>query len=612
METEDFDKLIRGLAEPRATWGDRVGQRTEAVLAPAGRRSADPRLDIETLVEIMDSSRKDRIDDSTQERLQALHAWRDALVHRHDLAQRLAGNADVAPLPLALAFTEAAAQRRGLAGAFESQREAALDLRGLERASSHALIDRVIPPFAHRGPVLRVLARWMARAVSFLARFVTTRQSLVNTILVEYLAETAYRLNKQQEKLDRLARDAQRLLAEEREETAVHLRELQAAAIALGQDVERLRLGVHEGRRRSSDHEVQLADLECAKTWSQVAELDGRKEFGRVRQAVGRVGAQAAGQETRIAGQESRIESLTQGLAQFQRHLSEQGERIDGQRQAVAALQDLVARADSMEESLADLTETLQRSVGDEQSGGGQEQPPGHVNGPLEGLYVNLENEFRGSRKLVSDRLASYLPLLRETGAGTVDHPILDLGSGRGEWLELLRNRGLAARGIETNSVAVSNCRTLGLDVTAADALEYLREQPGRSLGMVSAFHLLEHLPFDYVVELLGESLRVLEPGGVALFETPNPENLVVSAKSFHCDPTHRRPLVPELLVFLMQQQGFSRLRIERQTDGRPDDRLPDLDASDPLADRLNPVIALLNRHFAAPSDFAVIGYRST
>jgi hypothetical protein len=73
----------------------------------------------------------------------------------------------------------------------------------------------------------------------------------------------------------------------------------------------------------------------------------------------------------------------------------------------------------------------------------------------------------------------------------------------------------------------------------------------------VTSFHLIEHLPHKVLISLIDETLRVLRPGGVAIFETPNPRNLIVAACNFYLDPTHRHPLPPELSCYLLEARGF-------------------------------------------------------
>src|SRR5262249_47800542 len=123
----------------------------------------------------------------------------------------------------------------------------------------------------------------------------------------------------------------------------------------------------------------------------------------------------------------------------------------------------------------------------------------------LDALYVAFEDQFRGTREDIKDRLKVYVPYLLESGLGTADMPVLDLGCGRGEWLELLGDEGLHARGVDMNRALLHQCRERGLDVVEGDALAYLRGLPDNSLGAVTGFHIIEHLPFDVLINLFDE-----------------------------------------------------------------------------------------------------------
>jgi SAM-dependent methyltransferase len=186
----------------------------------------------------------------------------------------------------------------------------------------------------------------------------------------------------------------------------------------------------------------------------------------------------------------------------------------------------------------------------------------------LDAFYVAFEDRFRGARADILKRAAVYLPVVQAAQAGTSEAPVLDLGCGRGEWLETLRDSGLTGRGVDRNAAMVDACRELGLDAIAADALAYLRSLPDGSVGAVTAMHIVEHVPFQQVIVMLDEILRVLKPGGVAIFETPNPENVYVGACNFYIDPTHLHPYPPDALRFVFESRGFAeavvrRLRIE-------------------------------------------------
>jgi 2-polyprenyl-3-methyl-5-hydroxy-6-metoxy-1,4-benzoquinol methylase len=180
----------------------------------------------------------------------------------------------------------------------------------------------------------------------------------------------------------------------------------------------------------------------------------------------------------------------------------------------------------------------------------------------VEELYVDFEDRFRGSRADIKQRLAFYLPILAESSAGAPGRPVLDVGCGRGEFLELLRETGLTARGVDANNAMVAVCSALGLDCTADDALAYLGRQPPGSLGAVTGFHIIEHLPFKTMVRLFDAAFAALAPGGIMVWETPNPANLLVASRWFYLDPTHRNPLPGEMVAMIAEARGFVRVSI--------------------------------------------------
>ena len=179
-------------------------------------------------------------------------------------------------------------------------------------------------------------------------------------------------------------------------------------------------------------------------------------------------------------------------------------------------------------------------------------------------LYAAFEDRFRGTREDIKERLRVYLPELAELKRQPSPGPVLDLGCGRGEWLELLAEDGFEALGVDQNRLFLRGCEERGLRVSEADALAYLRGCKPDSLGAVTAFHLIEHLPFEEFLALLGAARRALRPGGVLILETPNPENLKVGAYSFYIDPTHRNPIPPITAQLIVEQQGFVDCRVAR------------------------------------------------
>ncbi|HYD80945.1 MAG TPA: class I SAM-dependent methyltransferase [Paucimonas sp.] len=179
-------------------------------------------------------------------------------------------------------------------------------------------------------------------------------------------------------------------------------------------------------------------------------------------------------------------------------------------------------------------------------------------------FYRAFEERYRGSRETIKTRLRAYRPFLDSLAALYPGDGALDLGCGRGEWLELLGEAGFAARGVDLDEGMLAACRERGLQAECADALKTLQESPAASLALVSAFHVVEHVPFDVLRAIVREALRVLRPGGLLILETPNPENLVVGAADFYLDPSHERPLPPNLLGFVTEHTGFLRNKIVR------------------------------------------------
>ena len=217
----------------------------------------------------------------------------------------------------------------------------------------------------------------------------------------------------------------------------------------------------------------------------------------------------------------------------------------------------------------------------------------------IERFYVHFEQHFRGSRHEIRKRQLYYLPYAEQAVAQTGCRKAVDIGSGRGEWLELLGEAGLDGLGIEPNSIFRDACQNLGLQTVAADGIKFLQRCAPDSLSLVTAFHVAEHLPFERLLQLVQAAYRVLKPGGCLILETPNPNCLQVGASSFYTDPTHQRPIVPATLDFMLLHQGFERRRVAELHP--PTERLPRKTTTG-----MEPLIAAWN----AGRDYGVIGFK--
>lgn len=224
----------------------------------------------------------------------------------------------------------------------------------------------------------------------------------------------------------------------------------------------------------------------------------------------------------------------------------------------------------------------------------------------FDALYFAFEQRFRGSREEIRQRLTYYLPLLRDSVVCKAGATLVDLGCGRGEWLELLRDEHIDGRGVDTNPEMAKECVERGLQVDVGDAIAYLKQLPDNALGAVTGFHIIEHVSLNTLIELIEEAHRVVQPGGLVIFETPNPENVAVGACNFYIDPTHQRPLPPVLTQFLVEAGGFIDVVVHRVNS----ELLPPVfgaptDEDSPV---LRATVSYLEGKFLCAPDYSVVG----
>ncbi len=239
------------------------------------------------------------------------------------------------------------------------------------------------------------------------------------------------------------------------------------------------------------------------------------------------------------------------------------------------------------------------------------------MSGSLYTFYKGFEDRFRGSIEEIREKQRVHVPVF----AGASD--VLDIGCGRGEFLALLREHRISARGLDADADMVAAARERGLDVVNADALEYLRSIPDASLGGVIASQVIEHLQPSYLIELLPVILRKLRPNAPAVIETINPACWLAFFSSYLRDFTHVWPVHPETLQYLMQASGFARVEI-RYTEQAPDAvRMRGVDPAsltglDPatagalkiLADAYNANASILNSLLFTYMDYSAIGHK--
>ena len=464
------------------------------------------------------------------------------------------------------------------------------------------------------------LATQYQRALSEMARIATLAAPLPARLeeIERQVREGAGRL---EDGLTELGERLKRLLADNQEKEGqiqaivADSRDLQAAVAKLKElfAEQRAELAAQETawreQRLERDRQRQALAEQRAEVQAQRAELAAqetawraqRLELDEQRRALGEQQAELQAQRTGLREQETALAKQSAALQAQQETVEKHG--IDLQRQEAILRDQRAAWQESerrWQQAADELAERQQEAVAALRSGLQQVQGrlavPAGDPAALDEFYVRLEDRFRGPFDDIKERQKRYLPVVELARAGTRKRPVVDLGCGRGEWLQILQERGLLARGIDRNATVLAGCRRLGLEVEQADLFEYLQSLPAKSVGAVTAFQVVEHLPCESIIRLLDETIRVLAPGGVAILETPNPANLLVASYSFRLDPSHLTLVPSPLLRFIAETRGLVGVEIQEmhpvEAAGIPGP-----------GDSLHPFLA-------GPQDYAVIGWK--
>ncbi len=224
--------------------------------------------------------------------------------------------------------------------------------------------------------------------------------------------------------------------------------------------------------------------------------------------------------------------------------------------------------------------------------------------------YVRFEQAHRGDEEEIKWKQKQYLPYFKEKGK------VLDLGCGRGEFLELLKEAGVPAAGVELNRDMVAHCLRKGLDVVQGDGLVFLRELADNSLGGIFLAQVIEHLDPETLRDLVRLSFAKLTPGGVLLAETINPQCLTTFSGAFYLDLSHRNPIHPEAARFLWEALGFRQVAVLYVSPYPEEMKLKEMirreddSYEDELARVLNEDVRRLNALMYGYQDYAVLGYK--
>lgn len=279
-------------------------------------------------------------------------------------------------------------------------------------------------------------------------------------------------------------------------------------------------------------------------------------------------------------------------LEAFERRLESLARRLEG----LLALRD---RVDTLSEEMRTLRAALQSAPATARAAA---EPA------LEAAtYTSFERRFRGGSQQIRERLAEYVPLFEGLS------PVAELGCGGGEFLELLKAAGIAARGVEQNPGFVAECRERGLEVVQGDLLAFLRSLEAGSLGGVFAAQVAEHLAPVLLTETLRECHRALRKGGLLVLETVNTRSLYGLLEVFQRDLTHEKPLHSETLSFLAAAAGFSDVRVELKSPVEASTRLQPVPAEGlpaRAAGILNENLERLNAILFGPQEYALLARR--
>jgi SAM-dependent methyltransferase len=282
----------------------------------------------------------------------------------------------------------------------------------------------------------------------------------------------------------------------------------------------------------------------------------------------------------------------------------------------LAAQEELRASIGVLQQATHNLTREVARLASAPASAGASssQPPPASAGTTPDALdshkYVGFEDHFRGSAEDIRARLADYVPIF----AGRRD--VLDVGCGRGEFLGLLREQGIGARGIDLNASMVEVCRGKGLDASVGDALGYLRGLPEGALGGLFAAQVIEHLEPSYLTRFLDAAFEKLRPGAPIVLETINPGCWFAFFESYIRDLTHSQPVHPDTLKYLLIATGFQQVEIRFRAPYPEADKLQPLEADARQTallahvETLNANVEKINRLLFTYLDYAAVGRR--
>ena len=264
----------------------------------------------------------------------------------------------------------------------------------------------------------------------------------------------------------------------------------------------------------------------------------------------------------------------------------------------ISHLRDAISRFNTQNQLLSDKVNKLEEMMN-------------YLDLPLDGgltaiEYEKFENEFRGSEEVIKERLQVYLPYYRTTTA-----PVLEIGSGRGEFLEIMKENNIEAKGVDIFYPFVQKCNDKGLDVIYGNGVKYLAEAKDDSLGGIFAAQVIEHISNQDLILLCKHAYRTLQKGRFVILETPNPMCLSIYTNAFYIDPSHRRPIHPIYIEYIMKMIGFEEVHILYTEHSRVEDELPQIKGGNiENVEEINAAVKRLSDKLYGSQDYAVIAMK--
>jgi len=186
--------------------------------------------------------------------------------------------------------------------------------------------------------------------------------------------------------------------------------------------------------------------------------------------------------------------------------------------------------------------------------------------------YIEFENQFRGSRESILERLDQYRGVLTYIKEEYPRAKALDLGCGRGEWLQKCQQYELSAQGIDASSSMIKYCKKEGLNACKGNIFKIMPHLKSNCYSLITAFHIIEHLENDRITKLLYEAERLLKKNGIMIIEMPSIDNIYVSTDSFYLDETHINKIHPKLLIYKLGLHGFKSTELN-YINGEPEEK---------------------------------------